>query len=253
VNADDIWFNGWKHLPAPPTRGGAEGAILDMLLDGRPWNLAFEGGTIQVPETGPLPSVLVAGGARVTVLSPVLDGLAKLRQTWQRQLKEKGATPGDPVEALRLLAEADRFDESRGERPMGKDGSVPNGSSIAFLFEIGGLSILFTGDAHAGVLAQSLARLAAERGVPKVRLDLFKVSHHGSRGNISDDVLRLVDCTQFLVSTDGKRFGHPDDDAIHAIAKAVPGAKILVNYPSIAERPGIKDLVTLQPIVELKG
>ena len=74
-----------------------------------------------------------------------------------------------------------------------------------------------------------------------------------SRGNISDDVLRLVDCTQFLVSTDGKRFGHPDDDAIHAIANAVPGAKILVNYPSIAERPGIKDLVTLQPIVELKG
>ena len=162
---DDVWFNGWKHLP--PSRGGREGAMLDALLTGKPWNLAFDGGVIQVPDQGPLPSVMVAGGARVTLLSPVPDGLQRLRRTWQKALGEVSVQPGSATEALELLARTDRFDEVvRGgngdtKRTLGKDQSVPNGSSIAFLFEFGRSTCLFGGDAYAGVLASSLRRLAA--------------------------------------------------------------------------------------------
>ena len=216
---DDVWFNGWRHLP--PSRGGREGAFLDALLAGKPWNLAFDGGVIQVPETGPLPSVMIAGGARVTLLSPVPDGLQRLRRTWQKALDEVSVQPGNATEALELLARTDRFDEpvrGRGDaeakRVLGRDQSVPNGSSIAFLFEYGHSVCLFGGDAHAGVLASSLRRLAEERDVPKIKLDLFKLAHHGSRGNITAEVLGLIDCDRFLVSTDGSKFNHPDAVAI---------------------------------------
>jgi beta-lactamase superfamily II metal-dependent hydrolase len=252
---DDIWFNGWRHLP--PSRGGREGAMLDALLTGKPWNLAFDGGVIQVPDQGPLPSVMVAGGARVTVLSPVPDGLQRLRRTWQKALDEVSVQPGSAAEALELLAKTDRFDEAvRGgngeaKRTLGRDQSVPNGSSIAFLFEFGHSACLFGGDAYAGVLASSLRRLSAERDVPKIKLDLFKLAHHGSRGNITAEVLGLIDCDRFLVSTDGSKFNHPDADAIQLISKHGGERKIFANYPQIASRADLEHLVAHQDTIDI--
>jgi beta-lactamase superfamily II metal-dependent hydrolase len=250
---DDVWFNGWRHLP--PSRGGREGAMLDALLTGKPWNLAFDGGVIQVPEQGALPSVMVAGGARITLLSPVPDGLQRLRRTWQKALGEVSVQPGSAAEALELLARTDRFDQpvrgGNGEvkRTLGRDQSVPNGSSIAFLFEFGRSACLFGGDAYAGVLASSLRRLAAERDVAKIKLDLFKLAHHGSRGNITAEVLGLIDCDRFLVSTDGSKFNHPDADAIQLISKHGGERKIFANYPQIASRADLGQLVAHQDTI----
>ena len=174
---DDIWFNGWRHLP--PSRGGREGAMLDALLTGKPWNLAFDGGVIQVPEQGPLPSVMVAGGARVTLLSPAPDGLQRLRRTWQKALDEVSVQPGNATEALELLARdrsLRRAGAGRGngeaKRILGRDQSVPNGSSIAFLFEFGHSACLFGGDAlrgRAGVIAAPALAAGARRAEDQAR------------------------------------------------------------------------------------
>ena len=43
--------------------------------------------------------------------------------------------------------------------------------------------------------------------------------HHGSRRNLSQEIVEAVDCTRFLVSTDGSRFGHPDPDALARVIK----------------------------------
>ncbi len=50
----------------------------------------------------------------------------------------------------------------------------------------------------------------------------MKLSHHGSKGNLSDAFLRLIDCRRFLVSTDGSQFGHPDDEAIARVLALAP-------------------------------
>ena len=254
ITFDDVWFNGWSHLPpAPPSRGGREGAILDALLRDKPWNLAFDKGPIVVPPDGPLPTKMIAGGARITLLSPIPMGLQRLRRTWQKALDEVKVTPGDAAEAIALLAKTDRFDEATRGGPtktLGRDPSVPNGSSIAFLFEFGSSVSLFAGDAHAGVLADSLRRLAAERGVEKIKLDLFKLAHHGSRGNITPDVVSLLDCERFLISTDGSKFGHPDVEAIDLLEGK--GA-ILTNYPQIADRAEIAGRARHQPLVDLRA
>jgi beta-lactamase superfamily II metal-dependent hydrolase len=107
---------------------------------------------------------------------------------------------------------------------------VPNGSSIAFLFEYDGAALLFTGDAYAGVLEQSLARLLVDRGQARLRLDAFKVPHHGSAYNVTPQLLDLIDCDRFLVSTDGSRHGHPDPSTIELIVAKFPEASVVVNY-----------------------
>ena len=45
-------------------------------------------------------------------------------------------------------------------------------------------------------------------------VDLFKLSHHGSRQNMTDELLALIEPAAVLVCTDGSKFKHPDEDAL---------------------------------------
>ena len=53
----------------------------------------------------------------------------------------------------------------------------------------------------------------------RLQLDAFKMPHHGSRRNLSREIVEAVDCPRFLVSTDGSRFGHPDPEALARVIK----------------------------------
>ena len=100
------------------------------------------------------------------------------------------------------------------------------------LFETDGTRVLLTGDAHARALTDGIRNVSTLTGEAPLRLDAFKLSHHGSRGNITEELLELVDCDLFLVSTDGSHFGHPDAETIELIATTRPGATICFNYRS---------------------
>jgi hypothetical protein len=104
------------------------------------------------------------------------------------------------------------------ETPFAADRTEPNGTSIAFLAEFHGRRALFAADAHADRLEQSLQPIASAEG-GRVRLDAFKLPHHGSQHNVSPRLLDLVDCQRYLVSTDGSHFGHPDPVAIARVLK----------------------------------
>ena len=83
------------------------------------------------------------------------------------------------------------------------------------------------------LIERNLARLAAERGEERLRLDAVKVSHHGSRGNTTTGFLDQIDCDTYLVSTDGSRFGHPDDEAIERILdRGAHETRLVFNYRS---------------------
>jgi hypothetical protein len=74
-----------------------------------------------------------------------------------------------------------------------EDRAPTNGSSIAFLLEHRGASALLTADAFASVLQRALAALTASRrqALPW-RLDLIKLSQHGSRANTTTKLLETV-------------------------------------------------------------
>lgn len=215
LQAGDIWFNGRDEIDEllnGATRGVRQGDDLDALIPPDRRNRAFAGRAIYVPSTGPV-SVELPGEARCTLLSPSPPRLQRLLDRWPER---RGAVE-DLTEAL-----AD--EPTRGAGEFGQDGSVANGSSIAFLFEAGPTALLLTGDAFAAELETTISQLLAQRGAPKLRVDLFKLSHHGSRQNMTDALLELIDPAAILVCTDGSKFHHPDEDAL---------AKIRAHYPRV--------------------
>jgi hypothetical protein len=113
---------------------------------------------------------------------------------------------------------------------------VANASSIAFLLEHGGASVLLCADAVPGVLVPALKGLAARRGVERLAVDAIKLAHHGSRGNVTPELLDLVDARQVIVSTDGKIFGHPDDEALARVVRARTGRGLVLGFNHDNER-----------------
>ena len=113
------------------------------------------------------------------------------------------------------------------------DCGVPNGTSIAVLAEFRGAAALLSADAHAPVLAGSIRSLLKKRRGERLKLDAFKVSHHASQNNLSTELLELLDCPRYLVSTNGEHFCHPDREAVARIIK-YGGARpsLYFNYRS---------------------
>lgn len=261
VEFEDIWFNGWPQLAAlgagstedvfGPVQGEFVGAVLRQ--QGRPWNEAFRKqppasadgvGVVVVPEDSSLlPAHDLAGGARVTVLSPGVAQLRRLRRSWRRVLRDVGMSPGDRTAMLARLHERtvyrppEAVEDFFAPKAFGSDTAVANGSSIALSFEYGAVRILLAADAHADVLRSGLQRLADELGAARVRFDAVKLPHHGSMANIDDSVLALIDARTFMVSTDGSHFDHPDAETIRLLGRSVAGAEVRFNYLSSTTSP----------------
>jgi hypothetical protein len=244
---EDIWFNGWKHLVAIDEAssvrvlGGVQGEFLGALLhaQGRPWNQLVNGDALFVPddETEPLPSVTLPGGLVLTLLSPDRDALQRVRKEWKDHVEAAGFTAGksaDVLESLRGEWWARRPTLGDDAIEASDDTSMANRASIAFLAEYGGRSILLGADAHADVLTSSLRRLRTERGVAgPLEIDAIKLSHHGSKHNTTRQLLKELATSNYLISSNGARFGHPDSLTIKTIIEQHqrPGKPVLhLNY-----------------------
>src|SRR4029078_6577515 len=85
--------------------GPEQGEFVQSLINmqGRPWNRAFDGNAVVVPDTGPLPVVTLAEGAKVTLLSPGDRQLRRLRRNWESVVTDAGWTPGDARASLARL------------------------------------------------------------------------------------------------------------------------------------------------------
>lgn len=112
--------------------------------------------------------------------------------------------------------------------------SVANGSSIMLLAEYKAHGVLLTGDGHAPDLVASIKRLLGNRQAPasgsnrvsaqpqeqqRLVLSAFKPSHHGSARNLTEAVMDHIDCSRYLISTDGSVHRHPDQQALLRILR----------------------------------
>lgn len=234
VGVGEVWFNGYDHLKdvALETFGAKDGELLTtkLLEQHIPWNAAFGGRAV---EHGRAPDGF-GDGARFHVVAPDRALLEQLVDVWEEECRKHGLIPGveakEPpaIEGFEQLGPRDI--EKLAATPFVADPSKPNATSIAFLFEYDGVRILFTGDGDDRRIVASLKPLAAAEG-GRVRLDALKVAHHGSAGNVSRELLELVDCPRYLISTNGARHGHPDEIAMARILKYGGATKELVfNY-----------------------
>ena len=64
------------------------------------------------------------------------------------------------------------------------------------------------------------------------------MAHHGSNANISMDLLDLIDCRRFLISTNGDNFAHPHDAAIAKVIMSADGpVTFFCNYSTARTQP----------------
>lgn len=251
LSIDDVWFNGWKHLPSDRL-GPAQGEMLSAILDTKrpwgtklPWNAAFRHGPVEVPDDpdAQLPTRTLDGGMKMTLLSPTRTELARLAPYWDAEVRAAHLEAGDRRAALELLRRTPRLrpDALGGPRldveglalqEFKGDTTRANGSSIAFMAEFDGSRALLAADAHAPVLLKSIRRLLRER--PGLSVDAFKLPHHGSKKNVNLDLVRSVASEKYLFSTSGAVYKHPDVPAVCRVLVGGDGPRELwFNYRSI--------------------
>lgn len=232
----EIWFNGWLHL-SPSRLGGPSGEKLTVMIEDLqlPWNISLGGRSeaVVVPAAGAPPSLNLEGGMILTLLSPTSQELNKLRPKYAQECEKAGLIPGSLPEARKALVS----DQRLGPRRLGEsinvddlaqqrfktDATEANGSSIAFLAQFEGKSCLLAADAFPGVLAKSIT---SRLGKTRLEVDAFKLAHHGSKANSSPELLKLVQASKYLISTNGASSHHPDRETI---------ARILANKKNDVE------------------
>ena len=109
------------------------------------------------------------------------------------------------------------------------DNKETNRSSIAFLLEYEGVKLLFPGDCPIQLLQKNL---------PEV-IDIVKLPHHGSEKDMNKEFISNTVVSYYLLSTDGKRHGHPSKQVIANILHSAPGTPVLLKNYDISELKGI--------------
>ena len=79
--------------------------------------------------------------------------------------------------------------------------------------------MLWLADSHPTDVSRSLLKLGYSPTNPLI-CDFVKVSHHGSRGNNSDDLYDLIRCDNYIMSVDGENnYYLPNKECIAGILR----------------------------------
>lgn len=158
--------------------------------------------------------------ANIDVLSPNAELLKKYIAKY-----EEKAGVAVQEEGLKLTAQDERNDlkeslEVLAERPKGKPNEneysvLVNMASIAFILWCDDLSVLMLGDCFPHQIVDALTARGYTKE-NKLEVDFVKVAHHGSKFNISNEMLDLIKCRNFIISTDGGQGDsyHPNREAL---------------------------------------
>ncbi len=171
------------------------------------------------------------GDFNIEIISPSLSSLSKLKESWEKILRERGIKKkilskkhADAFETYtnslntqligtfniskRIYSTIDEYALSEYERDL----SPANETSLSFLIKNEDKTFLMLGDAHIETIIDWMNNKT-------LSINALKVSHHGSKFNIKKEFLELLDCNQYLISTNGKSHNHPDLEALSRIAK----------------------------------
>ena len=113
-----------------------------------------------------------------------------------------------------------------------EDDKIPNGSSIAFLFEYNYepnkvKRILLLGDSFPSVVVGNLEKYRVEN--KKIKIDYTKLSHHASKSNTSDELIEMIECENYIVTTMGCH-GNPNKETFARILKNHSKVNLFFNY-----------------------
>lgn len=144
----------------------------------------------------------IGSGMVFHVLCPSRDKLEELHKIWERDIVK------NPSEAA-VAAFADK--------------SVANLSSIVVVAEMKLKSktrrMLLTGDARGDHILEGLEKSSLAKKAGRWHFDLFKLPHHGSDRNATEEMFGIITADHYVISANGEH-DNPDESIIHWIANA---------------------------------
>lgn len=162
-------------------------------------------------------------GLNLRILSPSIEVIEKLLEKWtaneiyqeyenrRKQVDNKVATRDEP------LIDIDKI-LSKQPLPHNWETDLLNATSVAFILEYQDNRLLFLGDANPTLICEELQRRGYTKDKP-LEIDLFKVSHHGSKHNTTQDLLERIKCSKYLISTDSSGpYYHPSRETLILIS-----------------------------------
>jgi len=174
---------------------------------------------------------------KLILLSPNDDKLKELYSKYKKELDKTVISKADKCKDFASNI------ENLYKNSFDGDNSVSNGSSIAFILLYGNKKFLFLADAHIPLVVESLKKVKKKyfKKEDRIKFEFIKLSHHGSKNNITNEFLDLVESQNYVILTNSKRHKHPDKETLSRILvhnrKSNYSHKInfLFNYDSVAK------------------
>lgn len=210
-----------------------QGSSLAALLLGGNYLWNSGNGTRSINSDNFVPNAF-SSGLRVSVIGPPVTRLEQLHHIWMSDLRRIGFTGkvgnceifDDAFEflcAFEDLNAAVRVTPEAISSPRNRcladayvpDESVPNGSSISLIIEVGSSRLLLLGDSWAEDIIKGLQSLP--NAAFPMFFDAIKISHHGSLRNTNPMLLEMIDSPIYLIPTNGKSHSHPNIEVLKEI------------------------------------
>jgi beta-lactamase superfamily II metal-dependent hydrolase len=212
----EVWFNSWTnfgHKPIKLTHDGNEISsksaknLDEKLKNLNIWNNEIIGQGV----------FRKFNNAKITIVSPDEPQLEKLKGYIEKDFQI--SEPDDRKKPIEFLQ----------KRKFIEDDKIPNGSSIAFVFEYNKKRILFLGDSFPSIVLDGLKKTGFIKNKKPIHFDYIKLSHHGSKHNMSDNLLKNIICNNYIVSTSGCH-KHPNKETFSRILKYQKSINLFFNY-----------------------
>lgn len=187
------------------------------------------------------------GDMKFSVIGPSKSVLNELKDLWKHKLSERRVKPKiiskayydafekyiktfrEAAPSTTPIASFEKISiEALANVKFKDDNSPTNKSCLSFLIESNNKRLLYLSDCDVGVVTSWLDDL----GLTSIKVDVVKISHHGSKNNTSLELLNRIVCQKYLISTNGNSHGHPDLEVLAriSIVNKDSGAEIFMNY-----------------------
>jgi beta-lactamase superfamily II metal-dependent hydrolase len=216
----ELWFNSWTNFGHKPIKLKHEGkeitaksaVNLEKALENLGiWNNEIIGQGIYRKYDN----------AKITVVSPDEPQLENLRGYLDEEFPISESD--DRKKSIKFLQ----------KRTFIENNKIPNGSSIAFVFEYyeekKTRRLLFLGDSFPSVVVNGLEKMNFISDDKNLEVEYVKLSHHGSKGNTSDELLKSIQCNNYIVTTKGCH-NHPNKETFARIVKYYKPLNIFFNH-----------------------
>jgi len=161
----------------------------------------------------------IGSDIKLTLLSPKFEDLGTQVNEWKTyngEIAGKSCIDRRNIEEIVELFKNENMNKAKTKKlAKATSMSLANKTSIAFILEYDGKEFLFLGDADIKVINKSLIDLGYFE--KPLKIEFVKLAHHGSKKNINEAFLNLIDTEKFIILTDCSSFAHPDKETLGLI------------------------------------